>query len=131
MPSIFKTECYFIRPKNHSMSFMHIWAADFCMGGGQIENSDGGGGRGQNFYIIGIHLLQCFQKKYTSEFGRLCCNFSKMNRQFLLREKKRSRILCSPHKNLFIMEKLQHILQNSRLVDHGHNSDILGLVILG
>ena len=42
--------------------------------------------------------LQCFQKKYTSEFWRICCNCSKMNCQRLPREKKRRRILCSAHK---------------------------------
>ena len=34
---------------------------------------------------------------YTSEFWRICCNCSKMNCQFLLREKKNRRILCSTY----------------------------------
>ena len=43
-------------------------------------------------------IIQCFQKKSTSEFWRICCNCSKMNCQYLPREKKRRRILCSAHK---------------------------------
>ena len=49
------------------------------------------------FFESKQRLLQCFQKKYTSEFWSVCCYCSKMNCQYLPREKKRRRIRCSTH----------------------------------
>ena len=49
------------------------------------------------WHLVALNKLQCFQKKYTSEFWSVCCNCSKMNCQYLLREKKRGRIQCSTH----------------------------------
>ena len=54
-------------------------------------------GRGTSFMPPIGHVLQCFQKKYTSEFWSVCCNCSKMNCHHLPREKKRGRIQCSTH----------------------------------
>ena len=34
----------------------------------------------KRFFLYVGHLLQCFQKKYTSEFWRICCNCSMMKR---------------------------------------------------
>ena len=36
------------------------------------------------FAEIFLHCLQCFQKKYTSQFWRICFNLSKMKRFYML-----------------------------------------------